>query len=505
MIRGAAILLALVLGVLLLYRETAAEMVGIWSRSDTFAHCFLVPPIVLWLVWRRRGDLAAMAPAPAPWLLLPIAGAGMLWLLGDLAASNAVSQFALVLMIVLLVPAVAGLPAAKTLLFPLGFLFFAVPLGEFSMPWLMAHTADFTVLALRVTGIPVYQEGLQFIIPSGAWSVVEACSGLRYLIASLMVGTLFAYLNYRSMRRRWIFAGVALLVPIVANWLRAYFTVLLGHYSGNKLAVGVDHLIYGWAFFGVVMVLLYALGRRWSEADPALDPEPRVAVSKAASRPSAAPWAMASASALVLAIPVHALQAIVAHEERSAPLLADPLRFGSRWTATDAGPQWTPAFQKPAAQLQHRYVADGQPVGLYVGYYRGQGIDSKLVSSSNELVRSSDKEWIQVGTGSREVALPDRLLTLRTARLRRPPSATDVTSLAVWQVYWVNGTLTSSHALAKAYGAFYRLVGKGDDGAAVIVYAAEARPGSADAQLEAFVRDALPTVEAHLRRSRDGD
>ena len=82
--------------------------------------------------------------------------------------------------------------------FPLGFLFFAVPIGDFMLPQLMEWTADFTVLALRLSGVPVYREGLQFIIPSGAWSVVEACSGIRYMIASVTVGCLFAYLSYRA-------------------------------------------------------------------------------------------------------------------------------------------------------------------------------------------------------------------------------------------------------------------------------------------------------------------
>ena len=53
--RGTVLALVLLIaGVLLLYRDTAAAMVAIWSRSDTFTHAFLVPPIVLWLVWRQR-------------------------------------------------------------------------------------------------------------------------------------------------------------------------------------------------------------------------------------------------------------------------------------------------------------------------------------------------------------------------------------------------------------------------------------------------------------------
>jgi exosortase/archaeosortase family protein len=113
---------------------------------------------------------------------------------------------------------------------------------------------------LRASGIPVFREGNKIVIPSGAWLVVEACSGVRYLLASLMVGTLFAYLNYQSARRRWTFVALSILIPIVANWIRAYLIVMLGHLSGNKIAVGVDHLIYGWLFFGVIIASMYGWG-----------------------------------------------------------------------------------------------------------------------------------------------------------------------------------------------------------------------------------------------------
>ena len=75
-------------------------------------------------------------------------------------------------LIVLSVPAVFGMAIARELMFPLAFLYFLVPLGEFLVPAMMESTADMTVQALRWTGIPVYREGLQFVIPSGNWSVV---------------------------------------------------------------------------------------------------------------------------------------------------------------------------------------------------------------------------------------------------------------------------------------------------------------------------------------------
>jgi exosortase A len=189
-------LLLLLAALIVLYRDTAESMVTIWSRSDTFAHAFLVPPIVAWLIWRRRDRLAAVSPRPVGWVLLLMAGVSFLWLLGELAAANSVTQLAFTALLVLSVPAVAGIAATRAMLFPLAFLFFAVPIGEFLLPQLMEWTADFTVFALRLSGVPVYREGLRFVIPSGTWSVVEACSGVRYLLASGMVGTLFAYLNF---------------------------------------------------------------------------------------------------------------------------------------------------------------------------------------------------------------------------------------------------------------------------------------------------------------------
>ena len=249
------------------YWDTAAAMVGIWARSDTFAHGFVVPLIVIWLVWRQRKELAVESPRPA-WGAVPLlAISGLAWLLGELAAANALSQLALVVTLILTVPAVLGTNVARRIAFPLAFLLFAVPIGEFVMPVLMDWTANFAVLGLRLSGVPVYREGLNFVIPSGNWSVVEACSGVRYLIASLCVGTLFGYLTYRSMKRRLLFMVAALVVPVFANWVRAYMIVMLGHLSGNRLAVGVDHLIYGWLFFGFVVVLMFWIGAHWREDD----------------------------------------------------------------------------------------------------------------------------------------------------------------------------------------------------------------------------------------------
>jgi exosortase A len=380
--RASGLALAVVLLLLgLLYADTVTTMVGIWSRSETFAHAWLVLPITLWLVWRQRDALAQMVPRPQPWLLLGLIVAASAWLLADLVQVNSASQLAWMTMVVLAVPAVLGLQVALAILFPLLFLFFAVPVGEFMLPMMMDWTADFTVAALRLSGIPVYREGLQFVIPSGNWSVVEACSGVRYLIASFMVGTLFAYLNYRSWQRRLVFILVSIAVPIVANWLRAYMIVMLGHLSGNTIAVGADHLIYGWVFFGFVIMIMFAIGARWSEPDAEVAPLSAVKASQLNNERGdwrARPLVVATLlTAGLLAAPHGALWALQQAERGAVePALALPGQLAPGWQDRGAGTGtgYQPHFVNPSATAQRSYAGAAGEVGVYLAYYRGQGL-----------------------------------------------------------------------------------------------------------------------------------
>ena len=164
-----------------------------------------------------------------------------------------------------------GTRLAGLLAFPLGFLLFAVPVGEGLIYPMMNFTADFTVAMLRATGIPVFRDGTFFSIPTGDWSVVEACSGVRYLIASVTLGALYAYLTYTKLWKRLLFCLFAIAVPVLANGLRAYMIVMIGHLSGMNYAVGVDHLLYGWVFFGMVITVMFFVGSFWR--DPIVDTE----------------------------------------------------------------------------------------------------------------------------------------------------------------------------------------------------------------------------------------
>ena len=508
-----AVPLLLVLAALLwLFRETALAMASIWSRSDTFAHAFLVPPISLWLISRKRAELARALVAPSPLWLLPLLGACVVWLLAQLAGVHAAAQSALVAMIVFAVPAVLGQAAARVIAFPLLFLFFCVPVGDFLIEPMMDGTAEFTIAALRLSGIPVYREGLMFVIPSGNWSVVSACSGVRYLIASLMVGTLFAYLNFHSLKRRLLFVALAIVVPVLANWLRAYMIVMLGHLSSNKLAAGADHLIYGWIFFGVVILLMFMIGARFVDAPPATAAQ---VAPDAATLAQGAPgtWVAALTVALLLLATQGAFAWVDRPGSRAAPALALPAQLGgSGPTAWVAGPapatSWTPAYRNAAAVAAATYRAgDGRDseaptVGVWVGLFRDQGYERKMITSTNQLVEETASDWLALSQPAVQVEpSAGGALALRAYVLRTPadPKVNPMQRLLVWRVYRVAGRFVAGDAPAMLWLALQRLAGGGDDSAVLMIYTPideDAQPGAE--RLQRFVTAHLAELAARV-------
>lgn len=490
--------------VLWMFRDSFAGMAEIWSRSDTFAHGWLVPPIALWLAWRARPRLAVLSPRPQPWLLLPIVAAGGAWLLGALASINAVTQLAATTMLVLAVPATLGWAVARVLAFPLLFLFFMVPIGEFLLPVLMEGTADFTVTALQITGVPVYREGLQFIIPTGSWSVVEACSGVRYLIASFMVGTLFAYLNYRSTRRRLVFVAVSIAVPIVANWVRAYLIVMLGHLSNNRIATGVDHLVYGWVFFGVVIGLMFFIGARWSEPDAPPPPPPAPGAVAAAS--PGLQWGAAALLVAVLAWPGVALDRIEHQVAAGTPAFELPADLpGWQRQAVPEG-SFAPVHVGAALERGALYRAGDQDVVVHVAYYRGQGPGRKLTSSENVLVRSNDHGRNLVGLHGSTVAVGGQAVGFRQADVMSGhiTRVTEDNRLEVRQLYWVAGRWAATPEEAALQGVLARLAGGGDDAASVVLHTRGAKAAQTSSTLDEFMQKNLGRIEAALAAARAG-
>ena len=486
----AALLLALA-AVVLLYHATFWSMLELWSRSQTFAHGFLIVPISCWLAWRQRARLAALAPQPSWQGLLLLGALGLAWLLADAANVPVVEQYAATAMLPACVLAILGWPAVRLLAFPLAYLFLAVPFGEVFLDPLIDFTAAFTVTALQWTGVPVFRDGNNFSLPTGNWSVVEACSGLRYLIAALALGALYAHVHCHSARRRLAVMAAALLVPILANGVRAYLIVMLGHYSDMRVAVGVDHLIYGWLFFGLVALLLFLASRRWRTAAIPVCPLPAPPV---ASRQRAS---KANTLAALLCLPLCALwpalaQAIEREQQTrfttTATLPALQVRQIAGWQRLPP-PSW--AWRAPLAGAPRVWIAsqageDGA-VQLQLAWYGRQARSSELLSHIDQ---PYGPHSLLLDSRTRRVALPAGSLQVRESLLARPSHR-----LLIWRFYRQSGVTTANGALVKLLLARGKLLHSRQDGALIIVSAPYEELGAPPrALLQAYLRAALPSI-----------
>ncbi|MGF1550032.1 MAG: exosortase A [Sphingomonadaceae bacterium] len=257
--------------ILALFHRDVFDMARIWAQSATFNHCALVPLIVGWLIWQRRAELGALRPVSwRPGLLLVAVGA-LIWLGRPLADIALAGHLGLVVMLQGAAIACLGKAVARALAFPLCYALFIVPVGQFLVPPLQHVTAEISMMLLGIAGIPAHIEGIFITTPGGYFEVAEACSGVKFLIAMIALGALAAHLGFASPRRRVAFLAAAVLVPIFANGARAFATIALAQTHGIGFAVGVDHIVYGWLFFALVIALL--LGASW----PFFDRDPDAA------------------------------------------------------------------------------------------------------------------------------------------------------------------------------------------------------------------------------------
>ncbi len=475
------LILALCLAVLLLcYRGTVMDLVRVWSNSSTFNHCFLIPLLSLYLVWDKRQALQSL-PAGTSTLglvwMLPNTG---LWLAGAFLDIAFFQHAALIGLIIGASWALIGNTAFRLLLFPLFYLYFAVPEGEFLVPKLQDVTAMFSVMLLRLTGMPVFMEGLYITIPSGNFVVAKACSGINYLIATLALATLYAYLSYRSWVRRVLFMLIALVVPILANGIRAYGIIMIAHLSDYRLAMGVDHFIYGWVFFGVVIFALFFIGNLFSDHD-GTTPTPRPG-----------PQVHTATQGRVVAMAVAAV--VVALLGPAADALTSNRVAGPE---TVSLPAWQGAAPQPAQVLlgaryvgatqvnTGRYAFQDPPVTLLQGYYARQHSGAELIQSVNRLYDEDTWRTQQAGTAE---ALPG--FQVREVLLRGPTG-----DYLLWTWYDIHGSRTISQLQSKRLQARARLFGSalGVAGFQVFTPVADIEdPAPARQRLAAFLQAVQP-------------
>jgi exosortase A len=244
------------------------EMAHQWWNIDTYNHLLLVPFIIGWLVRLKAGELACITPrAFAPGLALLVAAIA-LWGAGRASGINLVAQAGAVGAVQAAVVSVLGLRAALLLALPIAFAAFLVPFGDEIIPPLQAVTADIAIALTRWSGIEASIAGIHIHTPAGLFIVAEACSGVKFLIAMVTLGVLVCATRFTRWSRRLAFMAACVIVPILANGVRAWATIYVAQLVGAEKATGFDHIVYGWIFFAIVVAALLGAGWRFFEREP---------------------------------------------------------------------------------------------------------------------------------------------------------------------------------------------------------------------------------------------
>ena len=268
-----SVIAVLAVGIMLIslvfWREIQAA-VEVWNASTAYSHCYLVVPMALYLLWERRDLLIGARAEPELGATLAALPLTVFWLLAERLGIMEARQLAVIAGFELLFFTVLGRRLFRLLSGPLLFLFFLVPFGAFLTPILQQFTATFSITGLDILGIPNFSDGFTIETPAGVFFVAEACAGLRFLIASIAFGVFYSLLSYTSFIRRLLFIAASVVVPILANGFRALGIVVLGQVLGSAEAAAADHIIYGWVFFSVVMLLLIAGGHAFRQAQPSV-------------------------------------------------------------------------------------------------------------------------------------------------------------------------------------------------------------------------------------------
>lgn len=255
------------LAVVGLYWDTVQSMIHVWSSSRTFVHGFLVLPAACYLIWCYRSLWMYQVPVPSLWGLGVLVALGGGWFIGSVENLLWLQQAAVVAMLPGLMWAILGTQIVRPLAWPLGFLFFMLPVGTSIEPWLQDFTTWFVQVGLQLSQIPNFANKThEIVMTTGVWRVARDCGGLRYLLPGLVLGSAFAILIYRQPLRRLAFLVLCAGTLMIANGLRAYGVIIGDHFG---IADGTDHRVFSYSIYGVTIPLLCWIGLRWSDNSPA--------------------------------------------------------------------------------------------------------------------------------------------------------------------------------------------------------------------------------------------
>ena len=252
--------------VLAAYIPTVLSLIdGPW-QTEQEGHGPLIIAASLWLIWQSRERLnsAKISKAPvAGWIALLI-GLTLMFLARIQQGLLTVEALSIIPVIAGCILLSVGWPTLRILMFPIGFLFFAVPMPDWlidaaTVP-LKVFISNMVTRILYAAGYPIAQNGVMIMIGSYQVLVKDACSGMNSIFALSAIGVFYAYaFRWGEKIRSLILLASIVPITVAANFIRVITLVLIAYYGGPDLLEGVVHDLTGIGLFVVAVILLFLL------------------------------------------------------------------------------------------------------------------------------------------------------------------------------------------------------------------------------------------------------
>jgi len=456
--------LALYVLIFFLYQPTFQYLMGLWNKLDAgeYGHGYLVIAISLFLVVRSRRRLAFLIPCPSYMAIPAVVASSLLWLFALLADVSVIQSVALLLLVLSVSWTLLGNQVIRILAFPILFIGFALPIWFLLSPLLQDIAADVVFWVIRLLKVPAFRQEHTIMLPAGSLSIAEACSGLRYMLAGLTLGTLYAYLNYEDNRARLIVVLISAVAAVLANIVRVFIVVYLGYSTEMQHPFVQDHLMLGWYLFGgIVFVLLLVDARLIKHYRQACSVDE---VKHNISENNHPGTMVCNKGSLQYAIVMLTTVLIVSVGPASAYVVKNqtkqehldvgidlPKSIGG-WKIQDgANDDWMPVYHG-AITHKSAYQRNGEQLTIFIGYYPGQRQGEELINRLNRIsnedvwhIRYSRAHTIQV----EDQSVLEQLLEKSNGKKR-----------LVWYWYNVAGHRTTNKYEAKVLQILGFLTGK---------------------------------------------
>lgn len=249
---------------LIIYWMPLYEMYVDWGMVDSYySHGYLIAPICIFLVWRRRHEIANVPRDSSALGYVFIVGSSVLLLLGDFLGFGVFRQISLVPMLAGVLLLLQGTRRTSMVWFPLIFLFMMIPIPSsitqsFVLNLKLA-AAEAAVQIARALTLPMVREGSFIHFKQDHLLIGDVCGGLRSLIALFAIGMLTAYFSRTKMWARICVLILAGPIAVAANIFRILMLCIVGYFWGSPVASGRFHDVSGVLIFAVAFALFFTL------------------------------------------------------------------------------------------------------------------------------------------------------------------------------------------------------------------------------------------------------